>query len=232
MRVLVIEDDAKTARTLLKGLEADRFAVDWVRDGEDGLQLAMEIDYDAVVLDWALPKTDGLTVLRKLRKAGSPSRVLFLSTRDDVAERVMVLQAGADDFLVRPFSFEELRARIHALLRRPQELIDKIKVDDLELDRTRRMVTRGGRPIKLTQREYAVLEYLMRNRGRTVTRTMIVDYVWNMGFGGPTNVVDVYINYLRSKIDNGSGRPLIHTTRGVGYQLSVEGDEDRRPRAS
>lgn len=232
MRVLVIEDDAKTARTLLKGLEADRFAVDWARDGEDGLQLAMEIDYDALILDWALPKTDGLTVLRKLRKAGSPSRVLFLSTRDDVVERVMVLQAGADDFLVRPFSFEELRARIHALLRRPQELIDKIKVDDLELDRTRRMVTRGGRPIKLTQREYAVLEYLMRNRGRTVTRTMIVDHVWNMGFGGPTNVVDVYINYLRSKIDNGSGRPLIHTTRGVGYQLSVEGDEDRRPRAS
>lgn len=232
MRVLVIEDDAKTARTLLKGLEADRFAVDWARDGEDGLQLAIEIDYDVIIIDCVLPKIDGLTVLRKLRNTGSPSRVLFLSARDDVSERVTVLRAGADDFLLKPFSFEELRARIHALLRRPQELIDKIKVDDLELDRARRIVTRGGRLIKLTQREYAVLEYLMRNRGRTVTRTMIVDHVWNSGFEGVTNVVDVYIKYLRSKIDDGSGRPLIHTTRGIGYQLSVEEDDDNRLGAS
>lgn len=231
MRVLVIEDDAKTARTLLKGLESDCFAVDWAHDGEDGLQLAIEVDYDLIIIDCVLAKIDGLTVLKKLREAGSPSRVLFLSARDDVSERVTVLRAGADDFLLKPFSFEELRARIHALLRRPQELIDKIRVDDLELDRARRIVTRGGRLIKLTQREYAVLEYLMRNRGRTVTRTMIVDHVWNTGFEGVTNVVDVYINYLRSKIDDGSGRPLIHTTRGIGYQLSVEEDEDNRPRA-
>jgi DNA-binding response OmpR family regulator len=163
---------------------------------------------------------------------GSPSRMLFLSARDDVPERVMVLQAGADDFLLKPFSFEELRARLHALLRRPQELIDKIRVDDLELDRSRRVVTRAGKPIKLTQREYAVLEYLMRNRGRTVTRNMIVDHVWNTGFEGVTNVVDVYINYLRSKIDEGAGRPLIHTARGVGYQLSVEEDEGIHPKAS
>lgn len=230
MRVLVIEDDAKTARILLKSLEADRFAVDWARDGEDGLQLAIEINYDAIVIDLVLPKMDGPTVLRKLRKAGSPSRILFLSARDDVSERVMLFQAGADDFLLKPFSCEELRARIHALLRRPQELADKIRVDDLELDRSRRAVTRAGKPIKLTQREYAVLEYLMRNRGRPVTRKMIVDHVWNTGFDGITNVVDVYINYLRSKIDDGARRPLIHTARGVGYQLSVE-DEDLQPKA-
>jgi DNA-binding response OmpR family regulator len=232
VRILVIEDDAKTARALLRGLEADHFAVDLAADGEEGLQLATEVDYDAIILDWMLPKMDGLTVLRKLRKAGSPSRILFLSARNEVSDRVLVLQAGADDFLAKPFSFEELRVRIHTLLRRPQDLVDKISVADLELDRVRRLVTRAGKPIKLTQREYAVLEYLMRNTGRTVTRSMIVEHVWNLGFEGLTNIVDVYIKYLRNKIDEGFGRPLIHTARGIGYQLAVECDEDTRPRAS
>lgn len=231
MRILVVEDDPKTARTLLKGLEADRFAVDLATDGEEGLQLATEVDYDLVVLDWTLPRLDGMTVLRKMRRAGSPARILFLSARNEVADRVQALQAGADDFIAKPFSFEELRARVQALLRRPQELLDKLSVADLELDRLRRIVTRGGKIIKLTQREYAVLEYLMRNAGHTVTRSMIVEHVWNLGFEGLTNIVDVYIKYLRTKVDDGFGRPLIHTTRGIGYQISVEPDEEVRTTA-
>ncbi len=226
MRILVIEDDPKTARTLVKGLEADRFAVDVASDGEEGLQLSTEIDYDALIIDWVLPRFDGLTIIKKLRKAGSPARILVLSARNEVSDRVMALQAGADDYLGKPFSFEELRARLQALLRRPQEMLDKLTVADLEVDRLRHIVTRAGKPIKLTQREYAVLEYLMRNAGRTVTRTMIVEHVWNLGFQGLTNIVDVYINYLRSKIDDPFGRPLIHTSRGIGYQISVEGDDD------
>jgi DNA-binding response OmpR family regulator len=220
LRILVIEDEPKVARTLVKGLEADHFAVDLANDGEEGLQLATEIDYDAIILDWNLPKLDGLTVLKKLRKSGSNMRILLLSARKDVSDRVMGLQAGADDYLTKPFSFEELLARVHSLLRRPQELLDKLSVEDLELDRMRHMVTRAGKQINLTQREYAVLEYLMRNAGRTVTRTMVVEHVWNLGFEGLTNIVDVYINYLRQKIDHGFEKPLIHTARGVGYMLA------------
>src|ERR1043165_3009487 len=220
-RILIIEDEPKVARTLVKGLEADGCAVDLAGDGEEGLQMATEIDYDAVVLDWNLPKLDGLTVLKKLRKSGSNVRILFLSARKDVSDRVAALQSGADDYLVKPFSFEEVQARLHALLLRPQELLDKLQVEDLELDRMRHMVTRGGKPINLTKREYAVLEYLMRNAGSTVTRTMVVDYVWNLGFEGMTNLVDVYINYLRAKVDQGFAKPLIHTAKGVGFILSA-----------
>jgi DNA-binding response OmpR family regulator len=221
VRILIIEDDVKVGRTLIKGLEADHFAVDLSNDGEDGLQLATEIDYDALIVDWNLPKVDGLTLVRKLRKSGSPARVLFLSARNEVSDRVTALQAGADDFLVKPFAFEELRMRIHTLLRRPQELLDKITVADLELDRMRHTVTRAGKLIALTQREYAVLEYLMRNAQRTVTRTMVVEHVWNLGFEGLTNIVDVYINYLRAKIDHGFSQQLIHTIRGVGYSITA-----------
>jgi two-component system copper resistance phosphate regulon response regulator CusR len=219
VRILIIDDEPKVTRTLVKGLEADHFAVDVAANGEEGLQLSTEIDYDALILDWNLPKLDGLSVLKRLRKSGSPARVLFLSARNEVSDRVMALQAGADDFLVKPFSFEELRVRVHTLLRRPQELLDKLIVADLELDRLRHLVTRAGKMISLTQREYAVLEYLMRNAGRTVTRTMVVEHVWNLGFEGLTNIVDVYINYLRVKIDQGFASQLIHTIRGVGYSI-------------
>ena len=221
MRILIVEDEAKVARTLVKGLESDRFAVDCAADGVEGLQLATEIDYEAIILDWNLPKLDGLTVLKKLRKSGSVARVLVLSARTEVADRVRGLEAGADDFLVKPFAFEELLARIHALLRRPQEMLDKIQVEDLELDRMRHLVMRGGKLINLTQREYAVLEYLMRNKGRAVTRTMVVEHVWNIGFEGLTNIVDVYVKYLRAKIDDGFEKPLIHTARGIGYMLAA-----------
>ena len=233
MRILIIDDEAKIGRTLTKGLEADHFAVDVATNGEEGLQLAMEIDYDAIILDWNLPQMDGLTVLKKLRKSGSTTRIMFLSARKEVADRVTALSCGADDFMTKPFSFEELRVRILTLLRRPQELLDKITVDDLELDRLRHSVTRAGKPIILTQREYAVLEYLMRNKGRTVTRTMVVEHVWNLGFEGLTNIVDVYINYLRIKIDQGFATRLIHTERGVGYSLrsaaAFNVDDERLP---
>ena len=225
MRILVVEDEPKVARTLVKGLEVNHFAVDLANDGEEGLQLSTEVAYDLILLDWNLPKLDGLTVLRKLRKSGSNMRVMLLSARTEVSDRVTGLRAGADDFLVKPFSFDELLARVHALLRRPQELLDKLNVADLELDRTRHTVTRAGKAINLTQREYAVLEYLMRNAGRTVTRTMVVEHVWNLGFEGLTNIVDVYINYLRAKIDNGFEKPLIHTARGVGYMLAPLDEE-------
>ena len=167
-----------------------------------------------------MPKLDGLTVLRKIRVSGSNVRILLLSARKGHSDRVQGLRAGADDYLIKPFFYEELLARLHALLRRPQQLMDRIKVADLELDRIRHIVTRAGKQIKLTQREYAVLEYLMRNAGRTVTRTMVVEHVWNLGFEGLTNIVDVYIKYLREKIDDGFDEPLIHTTRGIGYVLA------------
>lgn len=220
MRILVIEDEFKVARTLAKGLEADHFAVDLAGDGEEGLQLATDVNYDAIILDWNLPKIDGLTVLRKLRVSGSHVRILLLSARKEHSDRVHALRIGADDYLIKPFFYEELLARLHALLRRPQELMDSIRVEDLELDRMRHIVKRAGKEIKLTQREYAVLEYLMRNAGRTVTRTMVVEHVWNLGFEGLTNIVDVYVNYLRAKVDDGFDKPLIHTTRGIGYVLA------------
>src|SRR5215475_11394959 len=148
MRILVIEDEPKVARTLVKGLEADHFAVDLDGDGEEGLQLATEIDYDAIILDWNLPKLDGLTVLRKIRVSGSNVRILLLSARQEESDRICALRAGADDYLIKPFFYEELLARLHALLRRPQELLDRIRIEDLELDRMRHIVTRAGKPIK------------------------------------------------------------------------------------
>lgn len=220
MRILIIEDEPKVARTLAKGLDADHFAVDLAMDGEEGLQLATEVNYDAIILDWNLPRLDGLTILRRIRKFGSGTRILILSARQDEPDRICALRAGADDYLIKPFFYEELLARVHALLRRPQELLDRIKVEDLELDRLRHIVTRAGKPIKLTHREYGVLEYLMRNAGRTVTRTMVVEHVWNLGFEGLTNIVDVYVNYLRAKIDDGFDTPLIHTAHGIGYVLA------------
>lgn len=220
MRILVIEDEPKIARSLVQGLEEEFFTADLAIDGEEGLRMALETNYDGIILDWNLPRLDGLTLLRKLRRSGSATRVLILSGRRDVNDRVSGLQAGADDYLIKPFSFQELLARLHTLLRRSRELMDKITVDDLELDRMHRTVTRAGKQINLTQREYALLEYLMRNAGRTVTRTMVVEHVWNLGFDGLTNVVDVYISYLRAKIDQGFPNPLIHTKRGIGFMIA------------
>ena len=222
MRILIIEDEPKVARSLVQGFEADHFAVDVAEDGEKGLHLATDIHYDGIVLDWNLPKLDGLALLRKLRQSGSNTRVLILSGRREVSDRVAGLQAGADDYLIKPFSFQELLVRMHTLLRRGAETSEVLQVADLTLDPQRHTVERAGKPIKLSQREYALLEYLMRNAGRTVTRTMVVEQVWNLWFEGLTSVVDVYISYLRAKVDHGFSKPLIHTIRGVGFMLSAE----------
>lgn len=225
MRILVVEDEPKIARSIVKGLEAEFFTADVATDGEEGLQMALQINYDGIVLDLNLPRIDGLTLLRKIRQSGSTSRVLILSGRREVSDRVSGLEAGADDYLIKPFSFQELLARLHTLLRRSKDAMDTLTVADLELDRMHRTVKRAGKPISLTQREYALLEYLMRNAGRTVTRTMVVEHVWNLGFDGLTNVVDVYISYLRAKIDHGFAKPLIHTKRGIGFMISSMNDD-------
>lgn len=219
MRILVVEHEPSTARVLQKGLAANHFAVDLAPDGEEGLQLSSEIDYDALILDADLPRLDGLAVLKKVRNSGLQLRILMIGRDATPAAVVRALQAGADDCMASPFAFEELLARMNALLRRPHELLDKLSVDDLELDRMRRTVTRAGKMIRLTPREYAILEYLMRNAGRVVTRSMMVDHVWNLAYDGLTNIVNVYVNSLRAKLDKGFTRRLIHTARGAGYVL-------------
>jgi len=220
LRILVIEDEPRIALSVVKSLEAEDFSADVATDGEQGLQMARDISYDGIILDLNLPRLDGVSLLKQLRQEGRNTRVLILSGRREVADRVYGLQAGADDYLIKPFSFQELLARLHTLLRRSNESFERLQVDDLELDRTTRSVRRAGKVINLTQREYALLEYLMRNAGRTVTRTMVIEHVWNLGFDGLTNVVDVYISYLRAKIDQGFAHPLIHTKRGVGFMLA------------
>jgi two-component system copper resistance phosphate regulon response regulator CusR len=221
MRILMVEDDTALAGFVRKGLEAEHYAVDLSSDGEQARALAAEFDYDLVVLDLNLPKLDGVTILKDLRGRKPSIPILILTARGRVEDRVLCLDAGADDYLVKPFSFSELSARVRALLRRsrlPSESV--LIVEDLKLDRVQRRVTRGNKPVELTSKEFALLEYLMRNAGRRVTRTMIIEHVWNISFDSATNLVDVYVAYLRRKIDDGFPRRLIHTIRGVGYELS------------
>ncbi|MFZ1916330.1 MAG: response regulator transcription factor [Terriglobales bacterium] len=224
MRILIVEDDAALSSFIKKGLEAERHAVDAALDGEQGLSMAMGIDYDLTVLDLNLPGVDGLSVLKNLRQRKPKLPVIILTARSRVEDRVQCLDSGADDYLVKPFSFLELSARARALLRRshlPSESV--LTVLDLSLDRVERKVQRGGRSIELTVKEFALLEYLMRNAGRRLTRAMIIEHVWNLTFDSATNIVDVYINYLRRKVDDGFQAPLIQTVRGVGYQLTASG---------
>jgi DNA-binding response OmpR family regulator len=225
MRLLVIEDDVPLARFIAKGLTEEDYAVDVVHDGEEGRISACECDYDLVILDWNLPRLDGLSILRRFRDR-KQSPVLFLTGRTRLEDRINALDSGADDCLLKPFSFAELSARVRALLRRgttTEEL--KLRVADLELDRVRRTVVRGGKRIELTSKEFGLLEYLMRNAGRRVTRTMIIEHVWNLKFDSGTNVVDVYVNYLRRKIDCEFTPKLIGTVRGVGYELRAGSSE-------
>jgi DNA-binding response OmpR family regulator len=221
MRILLAEDDTALAGFVRKGLEAEHYAVDVSADGEQARALATELDYDVVVLDLNLPRLDGVAILQHIRNRKPNVPILILTARGRVEDRVQCLDLGADDYLVKPFSFSELSARIRALLRRsrlPSESL--LRVEDLKLDRVERRVTRGSRPIELTSKEFGLLEYLMRNAGRRVTRAMIIEHVWNLSFDSSTNLVDVYINYLRRKIDDGYAQKLIHTIRGVGYELS------------
>ncbi|HET7215559.1 MAG TPA: response regulator transcription factor [Terriglobia bacterium] len=220
MRILVAEDDRPVASFLKKGLEAEHYAVDLVPDGQEALYMAEEYDYDLVLLDLVLPKMDGLQVLRQIRNRKKNLPVLVLTGRARVEDRVKGLDLGADDYMVKPFAFRELTARVRALLRRGDGTVDfKLQVDDLQLNLVERSVRRGERKIELTPKEFALLEYLMRNQGRSVSRPMIIEHVWNFTFDTMTNVVDVYINYLRKKVDEGEARKLIYTVRGVGYRI-------------
>ena len=223
MRLLVIEDEKKVARFIKKGLEEEGYAVDLAFDGEEGLAMVLDQVHDLIILDIALPKIDGLQVLKKLRERKVPAPVFLLTVRATIEDKVLGLDSGADDYLTKPFAFQELLARIRALLRRKAEVGPPLlQVEDLVLDPARHLVTRGGERIDLTSKEFSLLEYLMHNAGRVVTRAMISEHVWNYDFDTETNVIDVYVNYLRRKIDPGGEKKLIHTVRGSGYVLKSE----------
>ncbi|KAE8755542.1 MULTISPECIES: heavy metal response regulator transcription factor [Paraburkholderia] len=222
MRILVIEDELKTAAYLKKGLEESGYAVDVANDGPQGLLLAQEEEYDVIVLDVMLPGMDGWTVVKTLRTTRT-TPVLFLTARDDVDDRVRGLELGADDYLVKPFAFVELLARVRTLARRgPPRESELIKVGDLEMDVNRRRVKRGGVRIDLTPREFSLLQLLARRQGEVLSRTQIASYVWDMNFDSDTNVVEVAIRRLRTKIDDNFPVKLIHTVRGVGYVLELK----------
>lgn len=221
MRILVIEDEERIADFLGRGLEGAGYQVDLAATGEKGLEMACANEYELILLDLMLPDIDGLTVLEKLRNRKISRPVLILSARGAVDDRVRGLELGADDYLTKPFAFVELLARVRALLRRGQPSPDRFQVGDLVLDSVRRKVMRGGEPIDLAPKEFGILEYMMRNRGRPLSRTMIVEHVWDMDYDGLTNIVDVYIRHLRSKIDDKWQRKLIQTVRGIGYMIDA-----------
>ncbi len=220
MRILIVEDEKKVAGFIKKGLEEETYAVDVAYDGEEGFHLAAMNDYDMIILDWMLPKMDGLEVLSRLRDKKVSTPILLLTAKDAVDDKVTGLNKGADDYLTKPFAFSELLARIRSLLRRGQaETQTELKVGDLILDMVSHKVSRGGEEIELTGKEYSLLEYFMRNEGKVLTRTMIAEHVWDYNFDTFTNVIDVYVNHLRKKIDKKYPAKLLHTLRGVGYVM-------------
>jgi two-component system OmpR family response regulator len=221
MRVLLIEDDAETAGYVINGLEGEGHNVDHFYNGQDGVVQAVTEAYDIVILDRMLPGLDGLSIVKAMRGAGRKMPVIFLTALGGVDDRVDGLDAGGDDYLVKPFAFSELMARVHALARRPhiKEEETRLKVADLEMDLISRRVTRAGEEIELQPREFRLLEVLMRNKGRVLTRTMLLERVWSIHFDPKTSVVETHISRLRSKIDRQFGRELIHTIRGSGYSL-------------
>jgi heavy metal response regulator len=225
VRVLVVEDEPGIAQFVRQGLSEAGYAVDVARDGKEGLDYALSAEYDLLILDILLPMMDGLHLLRELRNQGIKVPVLLLTARDRIEDRVAGLDAGADDYLVKPFAFSELLARLRALLRRPALQADTVlRVGDLEMDTARREVRRAGCLIELSPREFMLLEYLMRHPGQVLTRTQIGEHVWNFDFYSNSKVVDIYIGYLRRKVDRGFAQPLLHTMRGVGYRLSIEAE--------
>lgn len=221
MRILVVEDEKRIADFLGRGLESAGYDVDIAPDGQTAIDLVHAKDYDLITLDMMLPDMDGLRVLERIRNRKTNPPVLILSARGAVEDRVKGLELGADDYLTKPFSFVELLARVRVLLRRGQPTPEKLLVGELTLDCIRRKVTRSGDTIELAPKEFSILEYLMRNKGRPLSRTMIVEHVWDMDYDGLTNIVDVYIRHLRSKIDDRYPAKLIHTVRGVGYMLEL-----------
>jgi two-component system copper resistance phosphate regulon response regulator CusR len=215
----VVEDEKRIADFLQRGLESAGYAVDVASDGRSAIDMVHATDYDLIILDMMLPDMDGMKVLEKVRNRKTSPPVLILSARGAVDDRVKGLEQGADDYLVKPFAFVELLARVRVLLRRGQPTPERLQVGDLVLDCIRRRVTRSGENIELAPKEFSILEYMMRNRGRPLSRTMIVEHVWDMDYDGLTNIVDVYIRHLRSKIDDKWPNKLIHTVRGIGYML-------------
>ena len=223
MRVLVIEDEQKLAEFIARGLRAEGFAVDLRHDGVTGWELASAVDYNLIILDLMLPGLDGTELLRRIRRKSAAVAVLVLTARDATRDKVENFEAGADDYLTKPFAFAELLVRVKALLRRPPvQRSHEIRVADLAIDRLTRQVHRGGNRIDLTSKEYALLEYLAANAGRVLSRTMIVEHVWDESFENLTNIVDVYVKHLRTKVDDPFSPKLIRTVRGMGYVLEAE----------
>ena len=228
MRVLVVEDSVRMAYVLRRGLVEEGYAVDVVATGADAVWLASEAPFDAIVLDVVLPDFDGFEVCRRLRQADRWPPLLMLTARDDVSDRVRGLDAGADDYLTKPFAFEELLARVRSLVRRgPRDRSPTLRIGDLELDPAAHAVRRAGEPVPLTPKEFALLQYLMTHPDEALSRSRLLEHVWDFAFDGDPNVVDVYIGYLRAKIDRPFGRRSIETVRGVGYRLRSEPGDGR-----
>lgn len=220
MRILIVEDDKKVAAFLQKGLREEQYAVDVCRNGEDAVYEAQVNPYDVIILDIMLPGKDGFTICKELRENNVLTPILMLTAKDSLEDKIIGLSEGADDYLTKPFSFEELLARIRALLRRNQDYkTGLLKVADLELDPLRRTVQRGGTPITLSGKEYAFLEYLLRNKGIILSHSKIIDHVWDRNYDGTSNLINVYINHLREKIDKDAEVKLIKTVRGQGYKI-------------
>lgn len=223
MRILVVEDEKKVARFIQQALEEERYAVDVALDGEDGLRLASGQAYDLIVLDVLLPKKTGFEVTREYRAKGGSAPILMLTAKSGVEDKVEGLDSGADDYLTKPFAVAELLARVRSLLRRGSvEKSTTLTLGDLELDTVTHKAKRAGRPIDLTAKEYALLEFLLRNKDRVLSRTVISEHIWEYNFDTGTNLIDVYVNHLRNKVDAGHLRKLIHTVRGVGYVMREE----------
>lgn len=220
MKILIVEDDEKVAGFIAKGLREEQFAVDVSNDGDDGTHWALENEYDLILLDIMLPIKDGIAVCREIRKAGNNTPVIMLTAKDDIKDKIRGLDTGADDYMTKPFLFEELLARIRALLRRSQDSkMNALQIADLILDPVNRKVTRAGKEIVLTGKEYGMLEYLMRNMGTIISETRLIEHVWDMNYDGLGNTVNVYLHHLRNKIDKGFDKKLLHTVRGMGYVI-------------